>query len=106
MANDYVEVKFLEADNGDISVTKFLYDVDEQDYGVDEFADFQHHGYEAENDIMDNDTLENGKKKKKAAPKNGKKKKKSKDTSTDYDPHEVIVHFQNDLASQSQYYLQ
>ena len=55
---------------------------------------------------MDNDTLENGKKKKKAAPKNGKKKKKSKDTSTDYDPHEVIVHFQNDLASQSQYYLQ
>ena len=48
--------------------------------------------------------MENGKKKKKAAPKNGKKKKKSK--STDYDPHEVIVHFQNDLLPQPDFYLQ
>ena len=88
MPNDYVEVKFLEADNGDISVTKFL------DGQEDDFADDH---YELENDLM-----ENGKKKKKAAPENGKKKKKSKDS--DYDPHEVIVHFQNELLPE--YYLQ
>ena len=77
LENDYVEVKFnLEDDNGDISVTKFL----NQDYGVANYLI-------NENDLMDNEVLENGKKKKKA--KNGKKKK-HKD---DYDPHEVIVHF-------------
>jgi len=39
---------------------------------------------------MDNDTLDNGKKKKKAKGKN--KSKKSKQDSSD-DVHEVIVHF-------------
>ena len=101
LPNDYVEVKFLETDNGDISVTKFLYDeghyLDEEEYG------YGHHEFESENDLMDNDTLDNGKKKKKA--KNGKKKK-GKDKSGDYDPHEVIVHFQNELIPESQYYLQ
>ena len=83
-------MKFLEADNGDISVTKFL-EGQQDDYAYDY--------YELENDLM-----ENGKKKKKAA-KNGKKKKKSHDS--DYDPHEVIVHFQNELLPQSpEYYLQ
>ena len=43
---------------------------------------------------MDNEVMDNGKKKKKAK-KNGKKKNKHKG---DYDPHEVIVHFQNDLS--------
>ena len=44
------------------------------------------------NDLMDNDTMDNGQggKKKKKAKKNGKKKKSKKG---DYDPHEVIVHF-------------
>lgn len=53
---------------------------------------------------MDNDTLDNGKKKKKAE-KNGKKKKHGKHDD-DYDPHEVIVHFQNDLTSDESAFLQ
>jgi len=55
---------------------------------------------------MDNDTLDNGSKKKKKAKKNGKKKNKGK---KEYDPHEVIVHFQNELMPempQEEYYLQ
>ena len=56
MENDYVEVKFLEQ-NGDISVTKFLHDYDANYYDEDEWS--------YENDLMDNDTLANGKKKKK-----------------------------------------
>jgi len=44
--------------------------------------------------------MENGKKKKKAK-KNGKKKK---DKKGDYDPHEVIVHFQNDLMPEDHHY--
>ena len=43
-------------------------------------------GYAYENDVMENETLENGKKKKK----NGKKGKKGKG---DFDPHEVTVKF-------------
>ena len=49
---------------------------------------------------MDNDTLDNGKKKKKAKGKN--KSKKSKHDSSD-DVHEVIVHFQNDLMHGDRY---
>ena len=100
MENDYVEVKFLEADNGDISVTKFLYD---DHYASHDPAMYRHY----DNDLMDNDTLENGKRKKKA-PKNGKKKKKGGSQDGDYDPHEVIVHFQNELMPEQQtdYYLQ
>ena len=120
LPNDYVEVKFLEADNGDISVTKFLqndYDeyaageeghyLDEDDEEDGEYGD---HRFESENYLLDNDTLDNGKRKRKA--KNGKKKKKSsKGGEGDYDPHEVIVHFQNNLMPEHRqphhdYYLQ
>jgi len=55
---------------------------------------------------MDNDTLENGKRKRKT--KNGKKKSKhaKKDApSTDLDPHEVIVHFANEINTDP-YFLQ
>ena len=69
LENDYVEVKFLQTTAGSTS---------------------------GDNDLLDNDTLDNGKKMRKKAKKNGKKKKKSK--SDDYDPHEVIVHFQNDIV--------
>ena len=77
LENDYVEVKFLQTTAGSTG---------------------------GDNDLLDNDTLDNGKKMRKKAKKNGKKKKKGKDHSDDYDPHEVIVHFQNDIVPDNGYY--
>lgn len=77
LENDYVEVKFLQTTAGSTS---------------------------GDNDLLDNDTLDNGKKMRKKAKKNGKKKKKGKDHSDDYDPHEVIVHFQNDIVPDNAYH--
>ena len=66
---------------------------------LDRYGHGDEHGrhYYSQNDLFDNELMENGKKKKKA--KNGKKKK-HKD---DYDPHEVIVHFQNELDTPEKY---
>ena len=64
---------------------------------VDDYHSYGHgyggYAYPSANALMDNDTLDNGSKKKKKS-KNGKKKNKSK---KEYDPHELIVHFQNNL---------
>ena len=94
----------LETDTNEISITKFLNGEEDlhlmSDLDEEEF-EYEHHEHEM-NDLLDNDTLDNQAKKKKKA-KNGKKKKGGKDHSGDYDPHEVVVHFQNELLPASHY---